>query len=268
MEQLQQAGLSSGPSPLAFIDPITSSLAYLAPASSQYRGHLVTTLASTSPPRQLPLGQPGTSSQEISISPDGKWVTIFHPHTGQSGGVLAMYSINILSPVATSGKVVPILTFNLSYPPLATIHNHSPRIHTSQGRGRAIGPRPRVNDESNHGPSITVVCADGIYLFHPFQSMDSSLIIGSGQLSWRMQMLKCPLHTRFRAVMGGQLADDTGLRAKRAWIGAVAASEAIWVGIEVEMEVRVIRVEYEQNDAGQFSKFSCWPPGIRLIRKA
>ena len=91
----------------------------------------------------------------------------------------------------------------------------------------------------------------------PFQSMDSSLIIGSGQLSWRMQMLKCPLHTRFRAVMGGQLADDTGLRAKRAWIGAVGGSEAIWVGIEVEREVRVIRVEYEQNDAGQFSKFSC-----------
>jgi sigma54-dependent transcription regulator len=67
-------------------------------------------------------------------------------------------------------------------------------------------------------------------------------------------MLKCPFHTRFRAVMGGQLAEDTGLRAKRAWIGAVGSSEAIWVGIEVEKEVRVIRVEYELDDTGRFSE--------------
>jgi hypothetical protein len=255
MGQLRQAGLICGQSPHAFIHPVTASLAYLAPTSSQFRGHLITTLASTLPPRQLPLGQAGISSQDISISPNGKWVTIFHPHTGQSGGVLAMYNSTILSPVAVTGKVVPILTFNLSYPPLATIHNHSPRLHTAQGRGRAIGPRPLVNDESNHGPSITVVCADGIYLFHPFQTIDTSLINGNGQTSWRMQMLKCPLHTRFRAVMGGQLAEDTGLRAKRAWFGAVGASEAIWVGVEIQEEVRVIRVEYEQNDAGQSSKF-------------
>lgn len=69
-------------------------------------------------------------------------------------------------------------------------------------------------------------------------------------------MLKCPFHTRFRAVMGGQLAEDTGLRAKRAWIGAVGSSEAIWVGIEVEKEVRTIRVEYELDDTGRFSKSS------------
>ena len=67
-------------------------------------------------------------------------------------------------------------------------------------------------------------------------------------------MLKCPFHSQFRAVLGGQLAEDTGLRAKMAWIGAVGASEAIWVGIEVEMEVRVIRVEYEQDETGRFSK--------------
>jgi hypothetical protein len=54
--------------------------------------------------------------------------------------------------------------------------------------------------------------------------------------------------------MGGQLAEDTGLRAKRAWIGTVMNSEAIWVGIEVAAETRVIRVEYEVDDAGRFSK--------------
>jgi len=256
MSQLRQASLSCGPSSLAFIDPTTASLAYLAPTSSQYRGHLVTTLASTIPPRRLPVGQPGFIGKEISISPEGTWVTVFHPHSGQTGGVLAMYDSSVLSPVSITGKVVPIATFNLSSAPLATIHNHSPRIHTAQGRGRAIGPRI-LDDHETHGPSITVVCTDGIYLFHPFQIISPSLIgapMDSSQSAWRMQMLKCPFHSRFRAVLGGQLAEDTGLRAKRAWIGAVGASEAIWVGIEVKMEVRVIRVGYEQDDTGRFSK--------------
>lgn len=258
MKQLRQATLSCGASPNAFIDPTTASLAYLAPASSQYRGHLVTTLASTLPPRQLPVGQPGFLGRETSVSADGRWVTVFHPHAGQPGGILAMYNSSILSPVSITGKVVPTATFNLSTTPLATIHNHSPRLHTAQGRGPAVGPR-RWDNHEDHGPSITVICADGIYLFHPFQIIDNSLMNGSvdnSQSVWRMQMLKCPFHIRFRAVMGGQLAEDTGLRAKRAWIGAVGASEAIWVGIEVEKEVRVIRVEYELDDVGRFSKSS------------
>lgn len=256
MHQIQQASLSCGPSPDAFIDPTTASLAYLAPSSSQYRGHLITTLASNLPPRQLAVGQSGFLGRETCISPDGRWVTVFHPHTGQSGGVLAMYNSSILSPVSITGKVVPIATFNLSSAPLATIHNNSPRLHTAQGRGPAVGPRPWDNHQS-HGPSITVICADGIYLFHPLQMFNTNFNNGAPDDNHsvsRMQMLRCPFHTRFRAVMGGQLAEDTGLRAKRAWIGTVGASEAIWVGIEVGKEVRVIRVEYEQDDLGRFSK--------------
>lgn len=255
MGQLRQASMTCGPSPHAFIDSTTASLVYLGPDSSQYRGHLVTTLASTLPPRQLPVGQPGFLGRETSVSPDGKWVTVFHPQIGQAGGVLAMYDSSILSPVSITGKVIPIATFNLVSAPMATIHNHLPRLHTAQGRGPAIGPRFQDGHE-DHGPSITVICADGIYLFHPFL-IDTSLIngvVGNNQSAWRMQMLKCPFHSRFRAVMGGQLAEDTGLRAKRAWIGAVGASEAIWVGVEVEREVRVIRVEYEQDNAGRFSE--------------
>lgn len=256
MSQLRQAGLLCGPSPNAFIDPTTASLAYLAPASSKYRGHLVTTLASNLPPRQLPVGQPGFYGREVSVSPDGKWVTVFHPHTGQGGGVLAMYDSSILSPISITGRVVPIATFNMSSTPLASVHNHTPRLHTVQGRGRAIGPR-LSDDHEPYGPSITVVCSDGIYLFHPFQILNPSLIgapVDNISSAWRMQMLKCPFHSRFRAVMGGQLAEDTGLRAKRAWVGVVGASEAVWVGIEVANEVRVIRVEYEQDDMGRFSK--------------
>jgi hypothetical protein len=44
------------------------------------------------------------------------------------------------------------------------------------------------------------------------------------------------------------------MRAKRAWIGTVMDSEAIWVGIEIAAEMRVIRVEYEVDDAGRFSE--------------
>lgn len=264
MGLLQTASLSCGPSPYSFIDPITSSLAYLAPTSSQYRGHLLTTLATGQPPRHLPSASNVTPGREIAISPDGAWVTVFHPNPNQSGGILAIYNSSILSPATTSRNAVPLSTFSLAHAPLATHHNYSPRLHTASGRGPSRGPRPPATYDSTHGPSITIVCADGVYLFHPFRVLDPSALdtvgsvalnlgIDNSQMVWRMQMLKCPLHTRFRAIMGGTMAEDTGLRAKRAWVGAVAGSEAVWVGFEAGDEVRVVRVEYEQDQPGRFS---------------
>jgi hypothetical protein len=264
MRKLQNAALTCGPSPYGFIDPITSSLAYLAPNSSQYRGHLLTTLASTQPPKQLPTASNVTPGQQISISPDGEWVTVFHPNPSLPGGILAIYSSGILSPSSATRAAVPLATFSLANAPLAIHHNYQPRLHTSKGRGAARGPGAPMTYDPAHGPSITSICADGIYLFHQFRSLDTvsldtvgsvslGLAAGNNQPVWRMQMLKCPLHTRFRAVMGGEMATDTGLRARKGWIGTVGDSDAVWVGYEAGEVVKVVRVEYEEDDSGAFS---------------
>ena len=77
----------------------------------------------------------------------------------------------------------------------------------------------------------------------------------SGQPSYRTQMLRCPLHTRFRAVMGGAMGQDTGLRARQGWIGAVAGSEAVWAGFEMMEEIRIVRVEYGLDHLSRLSEW-------------
>lgn len=265
MRRLHTTNLTCGPSTYGCIDPVTTSLAYQVPSSSPYSGYLVTTLAAPLPPRQLPSPRGVTSGREIDISPDGKWVTIFHPNIGQSGGLLGIYDAAILAPSTTSASIVPASSFNLPCAVLAVHHNFPARTSTPAGRGPSIGPRPPVTYDPSQGPSITVLCADGIYLFHPFQALDAVALDSAGSLpidmtadnsstTWRVQMLRCPFHTRFKAVMGGTLGQDTGLRAKRGWMSAVAGSEAVWVAIEALDELRVIRIEYGLDQLGRFGE--------------
>lgn len=266
MRQLRMSGITCGQSPSGCIDPITSTLVYQAPSSSPYSGHLVTPLSAPLPPRQLPLPSSVTPGRDTSVSPDGRWVVIFHPNNGQPGGLLGVYDASILSPCTTAANVVPLTTFSLPTAVLSVHHNYPPRLYTSGGRGPSTGPKPPVTYDPVQGPSLTALCADGIYLFHPFQVIDSVTLDSAGNLpvdmladstqpGWRMQMLKCPLHTRFRAVMGGSLSADTGLRASRGWLGAVAGSEAVWAGMQVKDEIRVIRVEYALDQSARFSEW-------------
>lgn len=50
------------------------------------------------------------------------------------------------------------------------------------------------------------------------------------------------------------MGQDTGLRARRGWLGGVAGSEAIWVGFEVMGEIRILRVEYGLDHLSRFSE--------------
>lgn len=259
------SGITCGQAPHGCIDPITSTFAYQAPSSSPYSGHLVTSLSAPLPPRQLPLPSGVTPGQNISVSPDGRWVTIFHPNNGQQGGLLGIYDATILSPCTASANVIPLATFSLPSSLLDVHHNYPPRLYTSAGRGPSIGPKPPLNYDSVQGVSLTALCTDGIYLFHPFQVLETVTLDSAGalpidltadhsQTGWRVQMLKCPLHTRFRAVMGGSVSEDVGIRAKRGWLGAVGGSEAVWAGVEIKGEMRVIRIEYALDQMGRFSK--------------
>lgn len=265
MRYLHSAGISCGPSPFGFIDPITSTLVYQAPSSAPFPGHLVTTLSTPQSPRKLPSPRGMNAGKQIGISPDGGWATIFHPNDGQPGGVLGIYDSTILSPNTTSGNVTAISSFQLPCSVLAIHHNYPPRLYTSKGRGPALGPKPPVTYDPSQGPSFTVLCSDGIYLFHPFQTLGTIPLDSTGQAPisltadnslpiYRTQMLRCPLHTRFRAVMGGAMGQDTGLRARRGWIEGVAGSEAVWVGFEVMDEIRIVRVEYGLDHLSRFSE--------------
>lgn len=255
-----------GSSPYGFIDPITSTLVYQAPAFAPFPGHLITSLSAPAPPRKLPSPAGMNAGTQISSSPDGRWVTMFHPNDGQPGGVLGIYDSSILSPHTTSLNVNAISSFNLPCSILAIHHDYPPRLYTSTGRGPSLGPKPPVTYDPTQGPSFTVLCSDGIYLFHPFQTLGNIAVDSTGsvplnsingdgtQPNYRIQMLRCPLHTRFRAVMGGAMGQDTGLRARRGWIGGVAGSEAVWVGFEVMDEIRIVRVSYGLDHLSRLSE--------------
>lgn len=267
MRYLHTARVLCGSSSCGFIDPITSTLAYQAPSSAPFPGHLITTLSTPQPPRKLPSPRGMNAGKHITMSPDGSWVTIFHPNDGQPGGVLGIYDSSILSPNTTSANVTAISSFNLPCSILAIHHNYPSRLYTSNGRGPSLGPKPPVTYDPSQGPSFTVLCSDGIYLFHPFQTLGTipldsvgsvpvNLTAESSQPTYRTQMLRCPLHTRFRAVMGGAMGQDTGLRARRGWLGGVAGSEAVWVGFEVMDGIRIVRVEYGLDHLSRFSECS------------
>lgn len=212
------------------------------------------------PARPLPTPRTLAPGRQISCSPDGRWVVIFHANLPPNeGGILAIYPSTILSPAAIVSPVNPHATFTLPSLPLAIHHFPRPRIWTKDGRSPPCGPRPPLTHDSSLGPSFLVLISSAILLCFPHSQFEHVMIDTRGsalnplsqspRITWRMEMIQCPLHTRWRTTAGGavMVPPDIGIRARRGWMGSVPGDEGVWVAYEAGREVKVVRVEVGED---------------------
>lgn len=212
-------------------------------------GHLYTSLSSHHPLRPLLTPQLLIPGRELSVSPCGKWTTIFHPNPPLpnqvvEGGTLAIYSsVALLSPIQNNqGGVSPLASFPLNSDVLGIQYLYPARqyIPGKDTRSKFRGPLLPKGYTGENGPALTVLLPTSLILLHPQQTIPAQPGSGKGYM---IGMLTCPLHTRWHASPGGSMPPETGWKVDRGWIGLVGGDEGVWLGWERKGERGVVRAE-------------------------
>ncbi|GFZ47092.1 LOW QUALITY PROTEIN: hypothetical protein JCM24511_04834 [Saitozyma sp. JCM 24511] len=202
------------------IHPHTSHLIYPSPIGGSQPSPLFTPLFKASSPRSLPTPPVLSRPRDLSISPDGSWLVVFHPNPStpgcvSEGGTLAIYPRSILAPTTTTSTIVPLTTFSLPSDPLATVHLYPPRTYVPAGRAPAQGPRPPPDHDPRHGPTFVILTSSSILFFHPQRLNPAS----EGPVTPAMNVISGPLHTRWHSTAMGPTPPENPRRAGRGWAG-------------------------------------------------
>lgn len=295
-------------SQVATIHPQTSDLiyptTYRPPAtltnqqpSLPHYGHSISPLFSPTPPRPLRTPAILSPGKQLSISPSGEWVTIFHrdPTVGNVGGTLAVYKSTILLPSSPnqSNTLVPFASFSLVAEPIASVYLYAPRTFipsptdikpdgesTSPSpvhRAPPLGPPPPPSYQPSHGPTLVVLTSDsGIHLIHPHPVLSNqlnSVAPNSGTPTWTLNLLSCSSSTRSSANVSNPALGQTiqtvggdnrqGKRIRAGWLGFVPGSKAVWAGIDNgDTSYRVVCVDVGMERGGGYCE---WPQYVFAI---
>lgn len=84
--------------------------------------------------------------------------------------------------------------------------------------------------------------------------LDSTIntAIDKDRQQWGMNVLRCLLHARWHAIIGGPIAAEGVSRARRGWTGMVGGNEGVWCAFEGDEGVRVIRAEVGVDATGRY----------------
>ena len=246
----------------AGIHPFTSHLIYL-PFSTSNIGFFTTPLFSPSVPCHLPTPSDLLPGEQLSVSPDGRRIFIFHPSpssssSADSGGRLAIYPSSILSPFVNASSVTPLDILSLPSTPLAIQHLYS--------SSEPIGPHAPPSYDPSHGPAFLLVTPALLMLFHP-QMIPSSIqldatnstAIDDSPLRWGMNILRSPLNMRYHSAVGSPTflpLPETGGGVRRAWLGTVSGNDGVWCGLESDGDLRVVRAEVGVDGSGRYCELS------------
>ena len=243
----------------AAIHPHTSQLVYSNSPSLDAPGFSITPIFSRATPRSLPTPAVLPPGKQLSISHDGHWIVVFHPSPAGESGTIAIYPSSILSPTVNPSSVVPLTTLSLSSSPLANQHLYPTHFHTSTSRALQLGPRPPPSHNATRGPTFLLLTTTSLLLFHPHllgSDPETSLVrdtAPNGSLQqWGMNVLRCPIHTRWHANVGEPPPLEAGPRARRGWIGLMVGEEGVWCAVEIGREVRVLRAEVGSHGSGRY----------------
>lgn len=194
-------------------------------------------------------------------------MVIFHPapplpNQTSEGGTLAIYPSTILSPLAQPNIVGPLATLPLPSDVLAIQYLYSSSSSSSSAKDNAkgstatattYGPRTPSSYSPSQGPAFLILTSSGIILFHPqlvpppqgqLQSQGQNPSI---EPQYAYPGLKCPLHSRWYAAMGGTVPPEIG-RADRGWAGLVEGDEGVWFSFSDKGELGVIRASVIVKD--------------------
>ena len=200
-------------------------------------------------PRPIPFPPMLSPPSQISTSPDGQWITAFHPNIVGQGGNLAIYSKAILSPLMDQANATSQMQANLPLDktPLQILPLYPPRVHTAKGKAPQIGPVPPPRHRSEHGPVFLVLTSSALLLVHPHPQLtvnrNAAFGIPSRDPTYTSTVLRAPLNMRWRAVLGDQVPIDSGYAVERGWMGMVAGNDAAWIALEKDGEVGLLRAE-------------------------
>ena len=246
------------------IHPPTGQIIY--PAGPSRSGHLVASLLGSTPPRPLPTPSVLPPSRDIAISPDGRWISLFHPNPQDDSGTLAIYPNAILSPLATPNNVVPASTLSLAFPPLSMVHLYQPRAHVDHTKAASLGPHPPPSYNPTHGPAIIILTASSILLVHPLQILSPPNLDGENfaadshatqvGMDRQMNVIRCPLNTGWHTTYGDVPWVDNGYTIQNGWVALVTDKPGVWIATEREREVGVIRADVGTDTAGRWCEFS------------
>ncbi|RXK39007.1 hypothetical protein M231_03737 [Tremella mesenterica] len=262
---------SIGICPSAAVHPQSSQLVYpLQPHNTLY----TTQLESSMPPRPLATSPLLGPSQDVSFSPCGRWIIIFHPTTSSSssslgketqGGTLTIYHSLILSPAVRPGSIAPHASFHLPHRPLVAVHLYPKRLNTPIGRAPPLGPSPSGGYDEKKGPTLLVLLPTGVYLIY-YQPQADPLAASQGiDVAWGMHLLKCPIHMRYYSLTGDRQPPEMGWKIRRGWMEMVRGSEGVWVGWEREGKAGVTKIDVGQDEFGRyFLRSTPLPPLPRL----
>ena len=195
-------------------------------------------------------------ASQISISPTGEWIVLFHPNPVGEGGRLGIYPSTILSPVMKPSMVVSHSAVTLDRAPLAILQLYPPKKELDDGQAPRLGPKPPVLWSSLQGPVILVLTSTGLHLVHPVPFARPILPDSpEGNIGWTSGVLKCPLHMRWHAKAGGSAPPEARQLATKGWMGMIPHNDGIWVAVEMGGELRVVRAAV---GADQFNGFCEW----------
>lgn len=173
--------------------------------------------------------------------PAADWVVLFRPDS------LAIYPRAALRPAPPPA---PLATFALP-PPLALTHLYPPRTHLTHSRAPPAGPRPPLPFAPAHGPTFAVLTSSRLLLFHPQQ------LPATPVAAWRMNVIQCPLHTRWHATSAGPAPPDADSPIDRGWMDIVPGAQGVWVGWQRGDTAGVLRAEIGVDKAGNHCASSC-----------
>lgn len=223
-------------------------------------------------PRAIPMSPLFLPAEEIAVSPDGAWLTAIHrsgptlrPENGD-GGRFVVYSTSLLDPTTTLGSFMPTATFPLSAPVLAMLHVYPPRTRLGAGGAEAapaLGPIPPPGHSAakSRGPTLVVLTAELVYLFHPHplpgtvvldtrssnaiptESISATGSGGAPPLNWTINALRCPLGARSYADIANPGPLTSTARAQRGWLGMVGGSDGVWAAVERDGQLGIIRID-------------------------
>jgi hypothetical protein len=231
----------------------------------------VTSVFGTAQPRAVPMSRFFQPAEAIEISPDGLWMAAVHASGPtmrpeiSDGGRVVIYSSSVLEPSTTLGSFMPMCNFSLSAPVLAMTHVYPPRTRLGAGgeAAPALGPVPPPGHSAakTRGPTLVVLTAELVYLFHPHplpgtvvldtqssHSIPTGSVSATGSgaaapLNWTINALRCPLGARSYADIANAGPMTSSYRVQRGWLGMVGGSDGVWAAVERNGELSVIRID-------------------------
>lgn len=257
-------------------------------STSTFVGHFISSFSPSARPRPLALPPYLGPGKELSISPTGEWIVIFHPapstnYQTSEGGTLAIYPSTILSPLALPQNVQPLTTFALPTDVLAIqhIYGDAPEAPDDDGertptgdagagvsaaqssdagaagagrKGKSIakptfGPHPPSTYSPSQGPAFLVLTSTGVILFHPqLIPPPPGSLIG---VDVEPQYAYAALKCPLHTrwyATSGGVTPPDIGRVDRGWAGIVRGDEGVWFAYEDTEVHGVLRAEVVIKD--------------------